>query len=76
MRVTTRAMRQEVAYVPSPPAVSQDRNGLIAADFDLGVYWRPENGNRLLVGSMEPECDALEWQVRARARACVCVRER
>tara|TARA_B100000959_G_scaffold245246_1_gene269762 strand:- start:274 stop:759 length:486 start_codon:yes stop_codon:yes gene_type:complete len=29
---------------------------------DSGVYWRPESGGRdIIVGSTEPDCDALDW---------------
>jgi len=61
MRVSTRAMRQEVAYVPSPAGVDQDADGVVSADFDVGCYWRPEVGGRLLIGGAEPACDAPEW---------------
>ena len=61
MRVSTRAMRQEVAYVPSPAGVDQEADGVVTADFDLGVYWRPEVGGTMLVGGMEPACDVAEW---------------
>ena len=30
-------------------------------DGDSGVYIRPEVGNHILVGSLEPACDTLEW---------------
>ena len=26
------------------------------ADFDVGVYWRPQVGGQILIGSIEPEC--------------------
>ena len=53
MNMSTRAMRTEVAYLPSYPELqygpeggggsgSRDGNpaGVVATDFDLGVYWR------------------------------------
>ena len=57
MRVQTRPLRVEVAIVPSPPDVDYAAHGPMVADFDCGVYWRPEVGNRILIGSVEPECD-------------------
>ena len=36
MRVTTRPMRQEVAYVKAPPGVDFDTNGVMMADIDTG----------------------------------------
>ena len=62
MRLSTRAMRQEVAYCHAPPGVNQDKHGMIVADFDLGIYMRPEVGNKILIGGMEPACDPLEWE--------------
>lgn len=61
MRLTTRPMRQEVAYTNAPPGVNLDRDGMITADFDVGVYWRPEVGNKLLIGGIEPACDSPDW---------------
>ena len=34
-----------------------ETEGLTFADFDVGVYWRPEVGGKILIGSIEPECD-------------------
>ena len=61
MNIKTRALRVEVAHVPSPPDFDFEANGLICSDADIGGYWRPEIGNKILVGSEEPECDPLEW---------------
>eukprot|EP00913_Durusdinium_trenchii_P010199 g9561.t1 len=49
----------EVAYVASPPEVSWDDGGegLVCTDMDAGVYFRPEVGGKILVGSVEPSCD-------------------
>ncbi|CAK9093944.1 Uncharacterized zinc-type alcohol dehydrogenase-like protein YdjJ [Durusdinium trenchii] len=59
MTISTRPMRQEVAYVASPPEVSWDDGGegLVCTDMDAGVYFRPEVGGKILVGSVEPSCD-------------------
>jgi sarcosine oxidase, subunit beta len=62
MKFATRAMRQEVAYAQSPPGVNMDKHGMIVVDFDLGYYSRPEVGNKILFGGLEPECDPFEWE--------------
>lgn len=62
MKFKTRAMRQEVAYCQSPPGVDMDKHGMIVVDFDLGYYSRPEVGNKILFGGLEPDCDPLEWE--------------
>jgi sarcosine oxidase, subunit beta len=61
MRIRTRPMRQEVHHLPSP--VGPDGRGLdcLVADDDTGVYFRPEAGTMVAVGSLEPACDELEW---------------
>lgn len=56
MNVATRAMRTEVAYVSSMPEWDYQQ-GPTFADFDVGVYWRPQVGGQILIGSIEPECD-------------------
>ena len=38
MKITTKPMRQEVAYVPAPPGVDYNKDGLIVPDFEAGVY--------------------------------------
>ena len=61
MKVWTRALRSEVAIVDAPPGIDYDRHGVMCGDFDLGIYSRPEFGNRILIGGIEPACDPLEW---------------
>ena len=61
MNIATRALRVEVAHVPSPVGFDFEADGLICSDADIGGYWRPEIGNKILVGSEEPECDPLDW---------------
>lgn len=61
MNIGTKALRVEVAHVPSPKGFDFEANGLICSDADIGGYWRPEVGNKILIGSEEPECDPLEW---------------
>ena len=54
MRLTTRAMRQEVAYVPWRDAPGRLP---LCSDLDAGIYFRPHGSDALLVGSTEPACD-------------------
>ena len=61
MNIRTRALRVEVAHVPSPEGFDFEASGLICSDADIGGYWRPEVGNKILIGSEEPECDPLDW---------------
>jgi sarcosine oxidase, subunit beta len=61
MSVRTRPLRQEVAYVPAPPGIDFGRRALLCADGDVGGYWRSDTGNKLLIGSLEPACDPLDW---------------
>ena len=62
MSVTTRPLRQEVAYLPGNGWGGGDRDdgvgsGPIVTDFDTGAYFRPEVGDKILVGGLEPDCD-------------------
>ncbi len=61
MAIRTRALRVEVAHVPSPENVDWEKTGVITSDSDTGVYTRPETGNHFLVGSEEPACDPLDY---------------
>lgn len=61
MSIGTAPMRQEVHHLPAPEGVDIAAVGVLMADDDLGYYCRPEIGNNLLLGSLEPECDVLEW---------------
>jgi sarcosine oxidase subunit beta len=61
MKITTRALRQEVAHVPAPQGLDFESLGLVISDNDIGVYCRPEIGNFVLAGSEDPECDLREW---------------
>ena len=54
MVVTTRPMRTEVAHVASMPEWDYEKDGgMTFADFDIGIYWRPEVGGKILIGSIE-----------------------
>jgi sarcosine oxidase, subunit beta len=61
MRITTRALRQEVFAVPAPPGLLLTDGAPFVADLDLGQYFRPQAGGTLLVGGTEAACDELEW---------------
>jgi len=61
MKIKTRALRQEVAHVPSPEGLDYNTKGALISDGDIGCYSRPEAGNNILIGSEDPECDTLEW---------------
>jgi sarcosine oxidase subunit beta len=61
MRIKTKALRHEVAHVPSPPGFDFERNGIHFSDQDAALYCRPEIGNHILIGSEDPECDPREW---------------
>lgn len=61
MRIGTRPLRHEVHHVASPSSVDYARTGAHVSDGDTGVYFRPEVGNSILVGSEDPACDPREW---------------
>jgi sarcosine oxidase subunit beta len=61
MKVKTKALRHEVHYVPRPEGFNQAELSPFISDDDLGGYHRPEVGDMLLVGSVDPECDPQEW---------------
>ena len=61
MRIKTRALRHEVAHVPSPAGFDYEHDGIHFSDQDTACYCRPEIGNHLLIGSEDPECDTKEW---------------
>ena len=61
MKIRTRALKREVCHVPSPTGVDFNLRGTMFSDGDTGSYARPEVGNNILVGSMDPKCDAQEW---------------
>jgi sarcosine oxidase subunit beta len=61
MKIKTRALRHEVHHVPAPEGVDFEGAGLHVSDGDSGIYFRPESGNNILVGSEDPSCDAKVW---------------
>lgn len=60
MRISTRALKREVAHVPAPVA-DYERTGLVISDSDIGCYSRPETGGKILIGSEDPPCDTRQW---------------
>ena len=61
MAIKTRALRHEVAHVPSPIGLDFETHGGHLSDSDTSVYCRPESGNHILIGSEDPECDERIW---------------
>ena len=61
MNIKTRALKHEVHHVPSPPNFNFEKHGHPTSDGDIGTYFRPEAGNRIAVGTEDPECDDREW---------------
>ena len=60
MRITTRALKREVAHVPAPTP-DYEANYFVTSDSDIGCYARPETGNQILIGSEDPACDTRQW---------------
>ena len=61
MKIKTRALRHEVHHVPAPEGFDFETQGFTATDDDTGVYYRPEVGNHILIGSGDPTCDEQQW---------------
>jgi sarcosine oxidase subunit beta len=61
MGVKTKALRHEVHFVPSPEGFDFEKDGCFSSDGDNAIYFRPEVGNTILVGSEDPDCDKQEW---------------
>jgi sarcosine oxidase subunit beta len=61
MNIKTHALRHEVHHVPSPEGFDFLNNGYHTSDGDNAIYFRPEVGNMILVGSEDPKCDFQEW---------------
>jgi sarcosine oxidase subunit beta len=61
MAVKTRPLRHEVHHVPAPPGSDYGTSGIMTSDGDLGIYFRPEGENHILVGSEDPPCDDRVW---------------
>ena len=61
MKISTKALKQEVVHIPAPEGFDFEKDGMIISDNDIGVYCRPEVGNHILAGSEDPDCDEREW---------------
>ena len=61
MNIKTSALRHEVHHVPAPPNMDFMTDGVVASDDDMGIYFRPEVGNNVLLGSGDPACDEREY---------------
>jgi sarcosine oxidase, subunit beta len=61
MSVTTKPLRHEVHHVPAPPDFDYETAGIHCSDGDTGIYFRPESGNHILIGSEDPDCDERQW---------------
>jgi sarcosine oxidase subunit beta len=61
MNVKTRALRHEVHVVPAPEGIDFEGTGHQTSDGDQAIYFRPESGNNILVGSEDPPCDPQVW---------------
>lgn len=59
--ITTKPMRHEVHTAAAPAGVDYEADGMMVADLDQGMYFRPEAGNQIFIGSTDPECDGQEW---------------
>lgn len=58
--IETRALRREVCAVTNP--IHGTGSLPIVGDVDSGIYFRPESGGHdIIVGSLDPQCDVLEW---------------
>jgi len=61
MSIKTRALRREVHHVMSPEGFDFEKQGVMTSDTDSGIYFRPELGNRITIGSGDPPCDPKTW---------------
>ncbi len=59
--IKTRALRHEVHVVPPPEGYRPEEDGYHTNDADIGAYYRPEAGNMILTGSVDPACDPQDW---------------
>lgn len=59
--IKTKALRHEVHVVTPPAGFLPEEEGYHTNDADIGAYYRPEAGNMILTGSVDPACDPKEW---------------
>lgn len=61
--ISCRPLRREVAYTQYEKGrYNIDKEGKIIIDLDSGLYFRPEVGNKILIGSTEPDCEPKIWE--------------
>jgi sarcosine oxidase subunit beta len=60
MTVSNRPLRHELDVVPAPKGF-KGADGIAVSDGDLGINFRPEGTEHILVGSEDPPCDPLVW---------------
>ena len=63
LQVETKPLRREIHVVENPKFSEALGSPVpVVGDVDSGVYFRPESaGRELVVGSLDPACDRLEW---------------
>ena len=61
MHIKTRSLRHELHHAPAPPDFDFEHDGFNVADADTGIYFRPDTGNNVLLGSTDPDCDPREF---------------
>jgi sarcosine oxidase subunit beta len=61
MSVKTRPLRREVHHLHSPIGFDFEHQGIMTSDADLGIYFRPNGGNQITLGSSDPACDPKTW---------------
>ncbi len=59
--IGSRPMRHEVHIAPAPEGVDFEHDAMLVNDQEQGVYFRPEAGNQIFIGSADPECDGEDW---------------
>ncbi len=57
MNIKTQSIRHETYHVPGPPDMDFTTDGFAVADDDSGIYFRPQPGNNILIGTTDPPCD-------------------
>jgi len=60
-QVPTRPMRHEVAHLHAPLDTAPGHYRCVVGDGDAGVYMRPDIGDNLLIGSLDPPCDGHDY---------------
>lgn len=57
MNIKTESIRHETYHMPGPSDMDFTADGFAIADDDSGIYFRPQPGNNILVGTTDPPCD-------------------